>query len=277
MMTRKMITVAMANQKGGCGKSTTAVNLAAAFAQSGKKVLLVDLDPQGHSTLGLGFQPTDNHQTVYNVLINAQLRLVSAIQKTSFDNLDIIPSDVMLSGAELEISTTFGREYILHDKLNDLTSDYDMCIIDCCPSLSLLTLNALSAANKILIPVQTHYYAIEGLKQLLRTIDIAKSRFNDQLSILGILLTFVDRRTRLCQQVVQQMRQFFGKLVFKTVIHRTIKLVEASSAGQSVLTYSPRCKAAIEYTALKQEVEHRNKKVSWPIKKTAVRLENAKA
>jgi len=251
-----MRTIAIANQKGGCGKTTTAVNLATAFAQLGNTVLLVDLDPQGHATLGLGAAPQTLGKTVYDVLTNSQTPISRVIISTGCKNLNLAPSNILLSGVEFELATTYGREYVLNRQLETLADTYDICVIDCSPSLSLLTLNALVAGTDVIIPVQTQYYALEGLRQLLETIDIVQQRFNHNLKILGVLLTFVETRTTLSRQIQKQMREFFGELVFDTVIHRTVRLAEAPSCGQSVLTYAPKSKAALEYRALAEEISN---------------------
>ncbi|MHC4658879.1 MAG: ParA family protein [Planctomycetota bacterium] len=249
-----MRTIAIANQKGGCGKTTTAVNLSAGLATLGKKVLLLDLDPQAHATLGFGHDPDALDKTIYDALTDEQIPLSRVIVSTNVTGLNVAPNNILLSGFELELAPLEGREYVLSQLINSVSNNYDICVIDCSPSLSLLTLNALVASTDVLIPVQTHYYALEGLKQLLETIEIVRERFNQELKILGVLLTFMESRTTLSRQVQRQMREFFSDLVFDTVIHRTVRLAEAPSAGESILTYAPKSKGAAEYKALAEEI-----------------------
>jgi len=249
-----MQTIAIANQKGGCGKTTTAVNIATAFAAMGNRVLIIDLDPQAHSTLGLGHNPESLDKTIYDALTNAQIPLSRIITATNVKGLDLAPSNILLSGVEFELVTLYSREYILSRQIDCISNNYDICVIDCSPSLSLLTLNALVASTDVIIPVQTHYYAIEGLKQLLGTVNIVRERFNRGTKILGILLTFVETREALSRQVQQQMRGFFGDLVFNTVIHRSLRLAEAPSAGESIFSYAPLSRGAADYRALAEEI-----------------------
>ncbi len=251
-----MKTIAITNQKGGCGKTTTAVNLAAALALKGYRTLVVDLDPQGHATLGFGLIPENIEKTMYDVLVNPDLMLSHILQPTNITNLMVAPCNVLLSGTESQLVQMNDREYVLRNRFATVEPFFDYCIIDCSPSLSLLTLNALVGANEVIVPVQTHYYAIEGLKQVLETLDIVRSRYNPGLHVQGILLTLAERRTLRSQDVERQMREFFGPLVFQTVIHRSVRLAEAPSAGQSVITYDPKCLGAIEYNQLAEEICH---------------------
>ena len=252
---REMRTIAIANQKGGCGKTTTAVNLAAALAEKGSRILIVDLDPQGHATLGLGYDPDALDKTVYRALTKPQIAISTVIIGTNVERLDLAPSNILLSGAELELSGVAGRHLVLGEQLRMVSGEYDMCVIDCPPSLGLLTLNALVASTDVVVPVQVNYYAMEGLKQLLETTNIVRIHFSPCcVRILGLLLTFVEDRTILSRQIEQQMRDYFGDLVFDTVIHRTVRLAEAPSAAESILTYAPESRGAAEYTALAEEV-----------------------
>jgi len=251
-----MRTIAIANQKGGCGKTTSAVNIATALSELGKRTLIVDLDPQGHATLGLGRDPEALDKTVYDALTDSNIPMSRIVVSTRHDKLNLAPSNILLSGVEFELASLYGREYVLSQQLETVADSYDFCVIDCSPSLSILTLNALVASTDVIIPVQAHYYALEGLRQLLETIDIVKERFNHGLQILGVLLTFVESRATLSRQVQRQMRDFFGDLVFDTVIHRTVRLAEAPSSGESVLTYAPKCRGAVEYMALAEEINN---------------------
>ncbi len=250
-----MRTIAIANQKGGCGKTTTAVNLAAAFAEKSNRTLLIDLDPQGHSTIGLGYEPDELSATIYDALVNVQIGIPAVTVGTRVEWLDLVPSNVLLSGAELDLTRMAGREFVLSEKLRKVKDKYDVCVIDCPPSLGLLTLNALVASTGVLVPVQVHYYAMEGLKQLFETTSIIAERFSPcYVRVLGVLLTLVENNTLLSRQIQQQMREFFGDLVFDTVISRNVRLAEAPSAGESILTYAPESKSAGQYRALAEEI-----------------------
>jgi len=250
-----MKTISIVNQKGGCGKTTTSVNLAAAFAEKGYRTLLIDLDPQGHSTIGLGYEPDEMSLTIYDALVNVQIGISNVTLGTKVEWLDLVPSNVLLSGAELDLTGIVGREFVMSEKLRMVRDKYDFCVIDCPPALGLLTLNALLASTGVVVPVQVHYYAMEGLKQLFQTANIIAERFDPcHVKILGILLTLVENNTLLSRQIQQQMREFFGDLVFDAVINRSVKLAEAPSAGEPILIYAPESKAAAEYRALADEI-----------------------
>ena len=253
-----MKTIAVANQKGGCGKTTTAINLAAALAAAGDRVLLVDLDPQGHTTLGLGLDPGSLNKSMYEIMVNRGLSVSDVSRQTHLHGLTLAPSNLLLGAAELELRVELGKELILGEKLRTVADQYDYCVIDCAPLLSLLMLNALVASEHVIVTVQTQYYALEGLRRLLETIHVMRQRFHPcRVRTLGLVLTFVEDRVALSRQIQQQLREYFGKLVFDTVIHRNARLAEAPSAGESVITFAPNSKGALEYKALAEEIKAR--------------------
>ena len=248
--------IAITNQKGGVGKTTTAVNLSALVAESGKRVLLVDIDPQGNATSGLGKSDTDDN-TVYEVLLG-EAAARDAVVPTGFGGLDLIPTSIELAGAEIELVSVDKREGLLKKALEDIKNDYDYIFIDCPPSLSLLTLNALTAADSVLIPIQCEYYALEGVGQLVNTVKLIRMKLNPDLKVEGILLTMFDARTNLCAQVVQEVRNHFRDEAFDTMIPRNVRLSEAPSYGMPIHLYDPRCAGAQAYRELAAELIERN-------------------
>ena len=250
--------IAIANQKGGVGKTTTAVNLSAAIAQAGKKVLMADLDPQGNTTSGLG-RAVNERSSIYDALMGrAQLR--NCVQQTDIRKLSLVGSDIRLAGAEVELVSVSEREFYLKKLLGAIRDEYDYVFVDCPPSLSLLTLNAMAAADSVLVPIQCEYYALEGVTALMNTINRVKHTFNPRLEIEGILLTMLDGRTNLGLQVVDQVKKHFKKAVFATMIPRNVRLGEAPSHGQPICLYDPKSSGAIAYESLAKEVLARNKK-----------------
>ncbi len=244
---------ALANQKGGVGKTTSAINLSAALAKSGKHVLLIDADPQANASSGLGVDIRQLHTTIYECMING-VDPTEAIVQTTTPNLDIIPSHIDLVGAEIEMLKIEERESIMKKMLEPLKPSYDYIIIDCSPSLGLITINALTATDSVIIPVQCEYFALEGISKLLNTIKIIKSKLNPQLKIEGFLMTMYDNRLRLSNQVYEEVKKHFGNLVFDTVIARNVRLSEAPSYGMSILEYAPQSKGAINYMDLAKEL-----------------------
>ena len=248
--------MAIINQKGGVGKSTTAINLSAALGELGKQVLLVDLDPQGNSSSGLGIEKSQVHNCVYDVLLN-DVPIEDVIIPDVSEGLDLVPATINLAGAEVELVSEMARENRLKDAVGSLRGKYDYVFIDCPPSLGLLTVNALVAADKLLIPIQCEFYALEGVTKLLDSMKRVKTRLNPTLDIFGVLLTMYDGRTTLSRQVVEEVRSYFGKTVFTTLIPRTVKLSEAPSFGQPITQYDPSGKGAQSYVNLAKEVVQR--------------------
>ncbi len=251
--------IAIANQKGGVGKTTTSINLSASLAASEYSVLLVDIDPQANTSGGVGVDVKTLDKTVYEVLVG-KIPVESAIIKTNMPYLSLLPSHINLVGAEIEMVSFKNRELILKNIINQVRDNYDFVIIDCPPSLGLLTLNSLSAADSVLIPVQCEYYALEGLGQLLNTIAIVVHQLNHDLEIEGVLLTMFDSRLRLSNQVVQEVKNHFGKKVFNTLIHRNVRLSEAPSHGKPVILYDALCIGTANYLDLSKEIIERNQK-----------------
>ncbi len=245
--------IVVANQKGGVGKTTTSVNLSASLAVMEKKVLLVDCDPQGNASSGLGYYPGDDRENVYSVLFEPK-NVRKAIYETDIPYLDILPGTQDLVGAEIELVDKFGREYYLRDLLEEVDGEYDYILIDCPPSLGLLTVNALCAATELLVPLQCEYYALEGLSQLLMTYELVRKRLNTELDILGVVLTMYDSRNRLSWQVKHEVRKAFPQHLFETIIPRNVRLSEAPSFGKPVINYDIKSRGAEAYLALAQEV-----------------------
>ena len=256
--------ICVANQKGGVGKTTTSVNLSASLAERGNKVLVIDMDPQGNASSGVGIK-RHSHQdcNIYHALIQER-PLSDVIQNTHHENLDIAPSDPDLVGAEIELVDAEHREYYLKQAISTVADRYQFVIIDCPPSLGLLTLNSLTAANTFLVPLQCEYYALEGLSQLLNTAGLIKKNFNPDLRIEGIVLTMFDQRNNLSHQVVSEIRSHFGEKVFNSVIPRNVRLSEAPSHGQSIFGYDPKSVGAKRYSDLAEEIEIRNNLIEKP-------------
>lgn len=245
--------VAIANQKGGVGKTTTNVNLSAALALMGKKVLTIDIDPQGNTTSGLGINKSQASLSMYDVLIDG-VDMKDAIRKSNVENLDIVISNIKLAGAEIEMVPMMSRETIFKRALEPVKEDYDYILIDCPPSLGLITINALTAADKILVPIQCEYYALEGLSQLVNTVKLVQKHLNPQLAIKGVVLTMFDARTNLSIQVVDEVKKYFRDKVYTTIIPRNVRLGEAPSHGLPIMLYDPKCLGAIAYNELAEEM-----------------------
>ena len=248
--------IAVANQKGGVGKTTTTINLSACLAEQGQKVLVIDVDPQGNTTSGLGIDKNNTENTVYELMLG-EASIDDCIYKRVMDDLDVIPSNVNLAGAEIDLIDIDDREYILKKIVNSLKEKYDFILLDCPPSLSMLTVNAMTAANTVLVPIQCEYYALEGLSQLIRTINLVKQKLNPELEIEGVVFTMYDARTNLSLQVVENVKANLKQTVYKTIIPRNIRLAEAPSHGLPINLYDSKSAGAESYRLLAEEVIHR--------------------
>lgn len=251
------ITVAIANQKGGVGKSTTAINLGAGLSFQGERILLVDLDPQGNTTSGLGIDRSAIEYSTYDVLVE-DVAIEDAIEPSSVRDLFVVPATIELAGAEIELVSMFSRETRLGGAIKSIVDDFDFVLIDCPPSLGLLTVNGLAAADQVLIPIQCEYYALEGVSQLLRNVQLVQRNLNPQLEVEGVLLTMYDGRTTLAADVVAQVREHFGETTYRTVIPRTVRLSEAPSYGEPIEAYDPMSRGAIAYRELAREFRRRH-------------------
>ena len=245
--------ISIFNQKGGVGKTTTNINLGACLAQKGKKILILDIDPQGNTTSGVGIQKQGLEYTVYDLLIEDGFDTEKAIMPTGLENLDIIPASVDLAGAEIELVEIEGREERLKKAIDRVRSKYDFIFVDCPPSLGLLTINSLTAVDSVLVPIQCEFYALEGVSQLVNTIELVRDNLNPKLDIEGVILSMFDGRTNLAIQVVQEVKKYFGAKVYSTVIPRNVRLAEAPSYGMPIIEYDPKSKGALAYSQFADE------------------------
>lgn len=252
--------IAVANQKGGVGKTTTSINLSAALAMKGMKVLTIDCDPQGNATSGLGLDKNNIYNSIYQMIMD-ECSVDEAVHKSVVPNLDIIPSDVNLAGAEIELIGTDQQEYILKRKVDLIRDNYDYIIIDCPPSLNILTVNSMTTADSVLVPIQCEFYALEGLAQLIHTIDLVKARLNRSLSIEGILFTMYDARTNLSMQVVQNVKENLNQHIYNSIIPRNVRLAEAPSYGLPICMYEPKSAGAESYNNLAEEIFRNDLKI----------------
>ena len=249
--------IAIANQKGGVGKTTTAINLSACLAEAGQRVLTIDIDPQGNTTSGLGIEKDEVENTIYEVMLQ-EVDITEAACKNVFDNLDVIPSNVNLAGAEIDLIDINDREYVLKNAIDEIRDNYDYVILDCPPSLSMLTVNAMTAADTVLVPIQCEYYALEGLSQLIHTINLVKKKLNPELELEGVVFTMYDSRTNLSLQVVENVKDNLHQNIYKTIIPRNIRLAEAPSHGLPINIYDSKSSGAESYRLLAEEVMSRN-------------------
>lgn len=249
-------TIVVANQKGGVGKTTTAINLSASLAELGKKVLVVDMDPQGNTTSGFGIEKDNVENTVYELLLG-ESRLEDCIQKDKFPNLSVVASNINLAGAEIELLGIDEKEFLLKNALDGVKEEYDFILIDCPPSLNMLTINSMCAGNTVLVPIQCEYYALEGLSQLIHTIDLVKERLNPELEIEGVVFTMFDARTNLSLQVVENVKSNLNQNIYKSIIPRNVRLAEAPSYGLPITEYDKKSAGAEAYHLLAEEVVHR--------------------